>query len=149
MKKLLFVDFRVVDMSTNHTKSTYVCSAYQAQDIFTEISERCSLPLTRAPLGYSAERAPLGGGADSAPCLTPERMVVERRENGKRKLSTRRILGSPTILLKEVRGQVRVRPKVKTTGFHIIGFRAHLQRSADRRFLPRTRPEVSETRCHT
>ena len=37
--------------------------------------------LTRAPLGYSAERAPLGGGgADSAPCLTPERMVVERRE---------------------------------------------------------------------
>ena len=37
--------------------------------------------LTRAPLGYSAERAPLGGGgADSAPCLTPERMVVERRK---------------------------------------------------------------------
>ena len=31
--------------------------------------------LTRAPLEYSAERAPLGGG-DSAPCLTPERMVV-------------------------------------------------------------------------
>ena len=35
--------------------------------------------LTRAPLGYSAERSPLGG-TDSAPCLTPERMVVERRE---------------------------------------------------------------------
>ena len=40
--------------------------------------------LTRAPLGYSAERAPLGG-ADSAPCLTPERMVVERREKRKTK----------------------------------------------------------------
>ena len=36
--------------------------------------------LTRAPLGYLAERAPLGE-ADSAPCLTPKRMVVERREN--------------------------------------------------------------------
>ena len=36
--------------------------------------------LTRAPLGYLAERALSPGGADSAPCLTPERMVVERRE---------------------------------------------------------------------
>ena len=34
--------------------------------------------LTRAPLGYSAERAPLGGQI-LPPCLTPERMVVERR----------------------------------------------------------------------
>ena len=41
--------------------------------------------LTRAPLGYSAERAPLGGGRFCPPCLTPERMVVERRrKNGKR-----------------------------------------------------------------
>ena len=38
-----------------------------------------NMTLTRAPLGYSAERAPLGG-ADSAPCLTPKRMVVERQE---------------------------------------------------------------------
>ena len=38
------------------------------------------LILTRAPLGYSAERAPLGGGRFCPPCLTPERMVVERRE---------------------------------------------------------------------
>ena len=35
--------------------------------------------LTRAPLGYSAERAPLGGGADSAPCLTPELIGAARR----------------------------------------------------------------------
>ena len=35
--------------------------------------------LTRAPLGYSAERAPLGGQI-LPPCVTPERMVVERRE---------------------------------------------------------------------
>ena len=31
------------------------------------ISEHYITVLTRAPLGYSAERAPLGGGADSAP----------------------------------------------------------------------------------
>ena len=38
------------------------------------------LMLTRTPLGYSAKRVPLGGGTDSAPCLTPQPMVVERRE---------------------------------------------------------------------
>ena len=54
-------------------------------------------------LGYSAERAPLGG--DFAPCQIPQRMVVERRENGKRKLSTRRILEKPKICLK--RSEVR------------------------------------------
>ena len=84
-------------------------------------------PLTRAPLGYSAERAPLGGGGQILPpVLTPERMVVERRKNVKRKLSTRRILRTTKNLLKEVRVQARVRSKVKTTGFHIIGFRAQL-----------------------
>ena len=83
--------------------------------------------INRAPLGYSAERAPLGGGADSAP-LSNSRTNDRRKtgKNGKRKLLTRRILGKPKILLKEVRGQVRVRSKVKTTGFHIIGFRAQL-----------------------
>ena len=81
--------------------------------------------LTRVPLGYSAERAPLWGGT-SAP-LSNSRMDGRRKtKNGKRKLSTRRILGTPKILLKEVRGQIRIRPKVKTTGFHIAGFRAQL-----------------------
>ena len=40
--------------------------------------------LTRAPLGYSAERAPPrwgGGGADSAPCLTPELIGAARRRS--------------------------------------------------------------------
>ena len=60
------------------------------------------------PAGVFGRTRPAGGGrADSAPCLTPERMVVERRENGKRKLSTRQILRTPKILLKEVRGQVK------------------------------------------
>ena len=45
----------------------------------------CYHNLTRAPLGYSAERAPLGGGILCPPCLTPERMVVERREKGQTK----------------------------------------------------------------
>ena len=35
--------------------------------------------IARAPLGYSAESAPLGGQI-LPPCLTPERMVVERWE---------------------------------------------------------------------
>ena len=103
--------------------------------------------LTRAPLGYSAERALLGE-ADSAPCLTPERMVVERRENGKRKLLTRRILGTPKILLEEVRGQVRVRSKVKTKVSTLLVSEPNW-RSPDRRYSPRTRPEVSKTRCRT
>ena len=37
--------------------------------------------LTRAPLGYSAERAPLGGGADSAPPL-PNSRTNRRSEAG-------------------------------------------------------------------
>ena len=73
------------------------------------IKER-TVGLTRAPLGYSAERAPLGGGRFCPPCLTPE--TDGRRKtgtNGERKLSTRQILETRKILLIEVRGQVRVR----------------------------------------
>ena len=105
--------------------------------------------LTRAPLGYSTERAPLGGGADSAPSLTPERMVVKRRKNGKRKLSIRQILGTPTILLKEVRGQVRARSKVKTIQVSTLLASEPNWRSADRRYSPRTCPEVSKMSCRT
>ena len=97
-------------------------------NIFTLGLPKTSLKVQPAPRWGIRPNAPRwGGGADSAPCLTPERMVVERRgKNGKRKFSTRRILRTPKILPKEVRGQVRVRSKVKTTGFHIIGFRAQL-----------------------
>ena len=35
--------------------------------IFSTVLRMKFNDLTRAPLGYSAERAPLGGGADSAP----------------------------------------------------------------------------------
>ena len=37
------------------------------QKSFKNITNHSIWELTRAPLGYSAERAPLGGGADSAP----------------------------------------------------------------------------------
>ena len=61
--------------------------------------------LTRAPLAagrYSAERAPLEWVTDSdPPCLTPERMAVERREKRQTKALN---LGTPKILLTEVRG---------------------------------------------
>ena len=49
--------------------------------------------LTRAPLGYSAERAPLGGGADSAPppCLTPELIGAARRARRRSKALNEKI----------------------------------------------------------
>ena len=81
------------------------------------------------PAGVFGERAPLRGrGADSALCLTPERMVVERREKRQTKALNKKNLRNTKKLLKEVRGQVRdrVRSKVKTTGFPMIGFRAQL-----------------------
>ena len=55
-------------------------SRYFLDQVLSNRASSVPSHLTRAPLGYSAERAPLGGGADSAPCLTPERMVVERRK---------------------------------------------------------------------
>ena len=47
--------------------------------------------LTRAPLGYSAERAPLGGGAYSAPCLTPELIGAARRARRRSKALNEKI----------------------------------------------------------
>ena len=78
------------------------------------------------PSGVFGRTRPAGGGADSAPCLTPERMVEERREKRQTKALNKTNLSNTKILLKEVRCQVRVRSKVKTTGFHIIGFRTQL-----------------------
>ena len=75
--------------------------------------------LTRAPLGYSAERAPLpGGGQILPPCLTPKQMVVERWK----KRQTKALNKANVRITKnfaEVKGQVRVRLKVNTAGFHI------------------------------
>ena len=70
-------------------------------------TQRLSI-LTRAPLGYSAERAPLRG-ADSAPppCLTSERRVVERRGKRQTKGLNKADLKSTFFLLS--RSQVRSR----------------------------------------
>ena len=75
-------------------------------------------------IGSMLTRAPLGGRF----CPLSNSWTDGRRKTGKRqtKALPRRILKTPKILLKKVRGQVRVRSKVKTTGLRIIGFRAQL-----------------------
>ena len=48
--------------------------------------------LTRAPLGYSAERAPLGGGGHILPpCLTPELRGAARRARRRSKALNEKI----------------------------------------------------------
>ena len=48
--------------------------------------------LTRAPLGYSAERAPLGGGGRFCPpCLTPELIGAARRARRRSKALNEKI----------------------------------------------------------
>ena len=48
--------------------------------------------LTRAPLGYSAERAPLGGGGQILPpCLTPELIDAARRARRRSKALNEKI----------------------------------------------------------
>ena len=52
----------------------------------------CTLSLTRAPLGYSAERAPLGGGGQILPpCLTPELIGAARRARWRSKALNEKI----------------------------------------------------------
>ena len=72
--------------------------------------------LTRAPLGYLAERAPLGGGADSAPppCLTQEREAVARWARWQTKALDEYFLSNKKQILKghlsgqgQVKGQYR------------------------------------------
>ena len=93
--------------------------------------------LSRASLGHSAERALLGGGADTASCLTPERMIVERRGKRQKKLLTRR-LGTPKFCLKrsEVRSGSGQGSKLQVSTLLVS---EPNWRSA----TPRTRPEVS------
>ena len=52
-----------------------------------------SCKLTRAPLGYSAERAPLGGGGGRfwPPCLTPELIGAARRARRRSKALNEKI----------------------------------------------------------
>ena len=47
--------------------------------------------LTRAPLGYSAERAPLGGADSAPPCLTPELIGAARRARRRSKALNEKI----------------------------------------------------------
>ena len=93
----------------------------------------CPVPtaLNPRPAGVFGRTRPAGGGGEGRFCPLSNSRTDGRRKtkNGKRKLSTKRIFRTPKILLKEIRAQVRVRSKVKTTGFHIIGFRAQLASS--------------------
>ena len=53
--------------------------------------QKCLACLTRAPLGYSAERAPLGGGRFCPPCLTPELIGAARRARRRSKALNEKI----------------------------------------------------------
>ena len=98
--------------------------------------------LTRAPLGYSAERAPLGGGggADSAPpCLTPELIGAARRARRRSKALNEKIPMHFKNFLKEVTCKVKVRSKVRNMCFRII---AHRDRAINSRA-----PKLSTNAC--
>ena len=75
------------------------------------------------PAGVFGRTRP-AGGTDFAPCLTPSHRKTEKTANERSQQDESK--EHQKFLLKEVRGQVRVRSKVKTTGFHIIGFRAQM-----------------------
>ena len=100
------------------------------------------------PAGVFGRTRPAGGRGRFCPLSNSG--TDGRRKTGKtaNESSQQDEAGTRKNLLKEVRGQVRVRSKVKTTGFHIIGFEPNW-RSADQRYSPRTRPEVSKTRYRT
>ena len=84
---------------------------------------RCSV-LTRAPLGYSAERAPLGGGGRFCPpCLTPELIGAARRARRRSKALNEKIPMHFKFFFKEVTCKVKVRSKVRNMCFRIIAHR--------------------------
>ena len=59
---------------------------------FSVVLWLCHQLLTRAPLGYSAERAPLGGGGRFCPpCLTPELIGAARRARRRSKALNEKI----------------------------------------------------------
>ena len=97
--------------------------------------------LTRAPLGYSAERAPLGGGGGRLcpPCLTPELIGAARRARRRSKALNEKIPMHFKKNLKEVTCKVKVRSKVRNMCFRII---AHRDRAINSRA-----PKLSQNAC--
>ena len=94
----------------------------KAKIIFYNISpgqrfwERCGSEgwdLTRAPLGYSAERAPLGGGGGRfcPPCLTSELIGAARRARRRSKALNEKVPMHFKNFLKEVTCKVKVQVK--------------------------------------
>ena len=81
---------------------TPTCRKWEAWESFE------SFYVNPRPAGVGRTR-PLGGGADSVPCLTHERMVVERREKRQTKALNNKNHKNTNNFAKEVRGQVRVR----------------------------------------
>ena len=81
--------------------------------------------LTRAPLGYSAERAPLGGGGGQIlpPCLTPVLIGAARRARRRSKALNEKIPMHIKNFLSEVTCKVKVRSKVRNMCFRIIAHR--------------------------
>ena len=69
--------------------------------------------LTRAPLGYSAERAPLGGQILPPPCLTPELIGAARRARRRSKALNEKIPMHIKNFLLKVTCKVKVRSKVR------------------------------------
>ena len=78
--------------------------------------------LTRAPMGYSAERAPLGG-IFCPPCPTPELIGAARRARRRSKALNEKIPMHIKNFLKEVTCKVKVRSKVRNMCFRIIAHR--------------------------
>ena len=78
--------------------------------------------LTRAPLGYSAERAPLGGGGARfcPPCLTPELIGAARQATRRSKALNEKIPMHFKNFLKEVTCKVKVRSKVRNMFFGLL-----------------------------
>ena len=83
------------------------------KSIFVSSKHKINYFLTRAPLGYSAERAPLGGGRFCPPCLTPELIGAARRARRRSKALNEKIPIHLKKFLKEVTCKVKVRSKVR------------------------------------
>ena len=98
------------------------------------------------PAGAFDRPRPAGGGGDSAPCPTPERMVIERRGKRQTKALNKTNLRNTKILASEIRSVSGQRSKLQV--FTLLTSEPN-GRSANRRYSPRTHPEVSKTRCRT
>ena len=78
IKTLQYVGLRKMHKPENVSRVVFSVTTLEYHTVQSAVAN--GYKLTRALLGYLAERAPLwGAGADSAPCLTRERAAVARR----------------------------------------------------------------------